>query len=207
MRPRHTTPLPAPRTTSSGVWTRRGSRRPGIVRQAPTAAGRWNNTGVRAVYGALDPATTILEVAVHNTPRAQRRTPGPDRVPRRRSRRRPGGGTGRSAQIQLASVRPSQHRATGLRGRAAGAHPFVVLPSAISTHNWNLSFVARSTPGRIRRRPSLSRRRCSARRASRVRPHTWPGWGAPAARRVSPGSRRPTGSRASRGGVSLKGRG
>jgi RES domain-containing protein len=27
--------------------------------------GRWNSAGVRAVYCALDPATTILEVAVH----------------------------------------------------------------------------------------------------------------------------------------------
>ena len=27
--------------------------------------GRWNSPGVRAVYTALDPATAILEVAVH----------------------------------------------------------------------------------------------------------------------------------------------
>ena len=27
--------------------------------------GRWNSRGVRAVYGSLDPATAILEVAVH----------------------------------------------------------------------------------------------------------------------------------------------
>ena len=27
--------------------------------------GRWNSSGVRAVYTALDPATAILEVAVH----------------------------------------------------------------------------------------------------------------------------------------------
>ena len=29
--------------------------------------GRWNSRGVRAVYAALDPATAILEVAVHKT--------------------------------------------------------------------------------------------------------------------------------------------
>src|SRR3954462_9058336 len=29
--------------------------------------GRWNSKGVRAVYAALDPATAILEVAVHKT--------------------------------------------------------------------------------------------------------------------------------------------
>jgi len=29
------------------------------------AGGRWNSRGVRAVYTALDPATAILEVAVH----------------------------------------------------------------------------------------------------------------------------------------------
>ena len=29
--------------------------------------GRWSSRGVRAVYAALDPATAILEVAVHKT--------------------------------------------------------------------------------------------------------------------------------------------
>ena len=29
------------------------------------AGGRWNSIGVRAVYCAIDPATAILEVAVH----------------------------------------------------------------------------------------------------------------------------------------------
>jgi RES domain-containing protein len=31
------------------------------------AGGRWNSRGTRAVYAALDPATAILEVAVHTT--------------------------------------------------------------------------------------------------------------------------------------------
>jgi RES domain-containing protein len=34
------------------------------------AGGRWNSRGVRAVYCALDPATAILEVAVHKGFRA-----------------------------------------------------------------------------------------------------------------------------------------
>lgn len=29
------------------------------------AGGRWNSKGVRAVYCSIDPATAILEVAVH----------------------------------------------------------------------------------------------------------------------------------------------
>ena len=29
------------------------------------AGGRWNSPGIRAVYASLDPATAILEVAVH----------------------------------------------------------------------------------------------------------------------------------------------
>ncbi len=32
---------------------------------AATAGGRWNSPGVHAVYCALDPATAIIEVAVH----------------------------------------------------------------------------------------------------------------------------------------------
>ncbi|WP_196796267.1 RES domain-containing protein [Acidiphilium cryptum] len=32
---------------------------------AHLGGGRWNSRGVRAVYYSLDPATAILEVAVH----------------------------------------------------------------------------------------------------------------------------------------------
>ena len=34
------------------------------------SGGRWNSKGIYAIYAALDPATAILEVAVHKTFRA-----------------------------------------------------------------------------------------------------------------------------------------
>jgi RES domain-containing protein len=105
------------------------------------AGGRWNSRGNRAVYAALDPATAILEMAVHKTFRTL------DAVPHVLT----------SAHIlDLDGVRvvaaadlpnPNWLRpgAVGAGQQAFGdallkAHAFVVLPSVVSTHSWNVIF-------------------------------------------------------------------
>ena len=103
--------------------------------------GRWSSRGVRAVYAALDPATAILEVAVHQTFRvldiaphvltssrivepAQVRVVQPEDVPNP-NWLRPG-------------VPSAGQQAFG--DQLLGAHPFVALPSVVSTHSWNVIF-------------------------------------------------------------------
>ena len=110
--------------------------------------GRWNSKGVRAIYCSLDPATAILEVAVHKGFQAL------DTV----------------AHVMTAAViadpaaihvvdRADVPNANWLRPGIPGAgqqafgddllrrHRFVAFPSAVSTHSWNLIFVAGGTPG------------------------------------------------------------
>jgi RES domain-containing protein len=105
--------------------------------------GRWNSPGVRAVYMSLDPATAILEVAVHKG------FPTLDIVPH----------TLTSAAIldtgTIHIVMPDDvPNANWLRpcppslgqqqfGDALLAkHAFVLIPSAVATYSWNLLFVA-----------------------------------------------------------------
>jgi RES domain-containing protein len=111
--------------------------------------GRWNSPGVRAVYCSLDPATTILEVAVHR-------------------------GFGRMDTVahSLTSMRlhnpadvhvvdPSDLPNPGwlLTGMPSGGqqdygdrlllrHHFILVPSVVSRHSWNLIFVAARAAGR-----------------------------------------------------------
>lgn len=110
--------------------------------------GRWNSPGVRAVYCAVDPATAILEVAVHKTFRALDtvrhvltalkvhdasaiHVVQPEMVPNPNWLRPgiPGAGQQAFGDILLA------------------AHLFVVIPSAVSTHSWNLIFDAARAKG------------------------------------------------------------
>lgn len=110
--------------------------------------GRWNSRGVRAVYCSIDPATAILEVAVHTGFRALDTVPhvltavtiaepasvhvvDPASVPNP-NWLRPG--------IPSAG---QQAFGDGLLGR----HKFIVIPSAVSTHSWNLIFVGTSAAG------------------------------------------------------------
>ena len=105
--------------------------------------GRWNSPGVRAVYMSLDPATAILEVAVHKG------FPALDTSPHILT----------SATILETSrihiVQPGDvPNANWLRpcppsvgqqqfgDDLLSKHPFVMLPSAVSTYSWNLLFVA-----------------------------------------------------------------
>ena len=103
--------------------------------------GRWNTPGRRIVYCSIDPATTILEVAVHKEFRALDTIPHvltslevtdltdvcvvkPDAVPNP-NWLRPG----------LPSAGQQWFGDMFLR-----THRFVVIPSAVSTHSWNLLF-------------------------------------------------------------------
>lgn len=106
--------------------------------------GRWNSPGTRAVYCALDPATAILEVAVHKGFRVLDTDPhtltslavtadpaevhvvGPADVPN---------------PNWLVPGYPSagqQAFGDGLLSR----HRFLVIPSVVSRHSWNLVFLA-----------------------------------------------------------------
>jgi RES domain-containing protein len=105
------------------------------------AGGRWSSRGVRAVYAALDPSTAILEVAVHKTFRALDIAPHvltsarianaapvhvvwPDHVPN-------------SNWLRPASPSAGQQ---AFGDALLRTHPFVALPSVVSTHSWNLIF-------------------------------------------------------------------
>lgn len=112
------------------------------------AGGRWSSRGVRAVYAALDPATAILEVAVHKGFHAL------DTVPHVLT----------SARIVDARdvhvldpadvpnpdwLRPgvvsAGQQAFGdglLRG-----HRFVLVPSVVSIHSWNVVFSSGAVTG------------------------------------------------------------
>ena len=110
--------------------------------------GRWNSVGIRAVYCALDPATALLEVAVHVGFTAL------DTVPH--------------VLTALAIAEPSTihvvkpetldpawlkpglpHEAQQVFGDSLlEAHDFIAIPSAVSRHSWNLVFDSTRAKGR-----------------------------------------------------------
>lgn len=111
--------------------------------------GRWNSPGVRAVYGSLDPATAILEVAVHKGFAPL------DTIPHILTQYR----VHDPADVHV--VQPADvpnphwlHPTTPNAGQRAfgdallAAHPFVLIPSAISAHSWNLLFSPTLAAGR-----------------------------------------------------------
>lgn len=110
--------------------------------------GRWNGRGVRAVYCSLDPATAILEVAVHKGFKALDTVPhvltaltitDPSRV----------------HVVDPASVPNPNWLRPGIPSAGQqqfgdallAAHAFVVIPSVVSTNSWNLLFVASAAAG------------------------------------------------------------
>lgn len=109
--------------------------------------GRWNSRGVRAVYCSVDPATAILEVAVHKGFKALDTIPHvitavtidppsvfvvePSMIPNP-NWLRPG--------IPSAG---QQAFGDGLLAK----HKFVLIPSVVSTASWNLMFVGSSAVG------------------------------------------------------------
>jgi len=119
----------------AGVWNSgEGSWRVG---------GRWNSRGVRAVYAALDPATAILEVAVHKTFAAL------DAVPHVLTRAR----IADAAAVRVVNpadvpdpnwLKPGALSAGQQRfgDELLKNHAFVFLPSVVSAHSWNVVFDA-----------------------------------------------------------------
>jgi RES domain-containing protein len=103
--------------------------------------GRWNSKGVRAVYCALDPATAILEVAVHKGFRTLNTTPYVITAAR----------IADIANVHIVK-RDDVPNPNWLRPGVPSAgqqafgndllrnHRFVAIPSAVSTHSWNLVF-------------------------------------------------------------------
>jgi RES domain-containing protein len=101
--------------------------------------GRWNSKGQRVVYAAVDPSTAILEVAVHKGFRVL------DTVPHTLVRFT----VSDPAQVhvvQRADV-PNPHwlvPGTPSAGQQQFGdallvqHPFVLIPSTVSPHSWNL---------------------------------------------------------------------
>jgi RES domain-containing protein len=109
--------------------------------------GRWNGRGVRAVYCSIDPATAILEVAVHKGFRTLDTVPHvltaidvdpahvvvvkPEAVP--------------NANWLRPGVPSAGQQAFG--DALLTAHKFIVIPSAVSTSSWNVIFVAAKAAG------------------------------------------------------------
>jgi RES domain-containing protein len=112
------------------------------------AGARWSSKGVRAVYCSLDPATAILEVAAHtgfdelDTVRhvltaatisdfSKVHVVDPASVPKA-NWLRPGSVSGGQQAFGDALL---------------ARHAFVIIPSAVSTHSWNLIFIAAAAAG------------------------------------------------------------
>lgn len=112
--------------------------------------GRWNSKGVRAVYCSLDPATAILEVAVHKGFRALDTIPhvltkaeitdptqihvvNPSDVPN---------------QSWLSPCIPSVGQ-QAFGNDLLQRHGYVLLPSVVSAHSWNLIFDGPGATGHI----------------------------------------------------------
>jgi RES domain-containing protein len=110
--------------------------------------GRWNSKGVRAVYCSLDPATAVLEVAAHLGFAEMAAIPHvltavdilsaadvhvvhPDDVPV-------------SDWLRPGFVSPEQQK---FGDALLNAHKFVIIPSAVSSHSWNLIFIASAATG------------------------------------------------------------
>jgi RES domain-containing protein len=112
------------------------------------SGGRWNRTGVRAVYCSIDPATAILEVAVHKGFKAL------DTVPHMLTSVT----ISESASVHVvepASIPNRNWLRPGIPSAGQQAfgddllsqHKFVVIPSAVSTYSWNLIFVSSMATG------------------------------------------------------------
>jgi len=148
------TPLPPPLGTGDLVLWRLDQ-----ARHAPTwgsgegaylFGGRWNSPGVRVVYASLDPATAILEVAVHKTFQTlditshiltSARLLDPARI----------------HVVQPSDVPNPDWLRPGIPGagqqtfgdQLVADHGVVLIPSVVSSHSWNVIFSPAATAGRM----------------------------------------------------------
>lgn len=112
------------------------------------SGGRWNSRGVRAVYCSIDPATAIIEVAVHKGFRVldtvshvltSVTVDEPENV----------------YVVDQAAIPNPNWLKPGIPGAGQQAfgdellaqHKFVVIPSAVSSNSWNLIFVGAVAAG------------------------------------------------------------
>ncbi|WP_026605577.1 RES family NAD+ phosphorylase [Methylocapsa acidiphila] len=110
--------------------------------------GHWNSRGLRAVYCSIDPATAILEVAVHKGFKALDTVPHvltavtitePSSV----------------HIVESAAVPNPNWLRPGIPSAGQQAfgdallvrHKFVLIPSAVSTYSWSLIFVGTTAAG------------------------------------------------------------
>ncbi|HEY6579222.1 MAG TPA: RES domain-containing protein [Rhizomicrobium sp.] len=103
--------------------------------------GRWSPIGMRVVYAALDPATAILEVAVHRTFQALDTTPHVltwARIVDLRQVHVVGGSVVPNPNW-LSPGAPSAGQ-QDFGGELVQTHAFVLLPSVVSVHSWNVIF-------------------------------------------------------------------
>jgi RES domain-containing protein len=146
------TPLPAPlgggelvawrldRATYAANWdSGEGAYRYG---------GRWNSKGIRAIYCSIDPATAILEVAVHKGFKAL------DTVAHILTAidvKDPS-----SVHVVQSTTIPNQNwLRPGFPSRGQqefgddllARHKFILIPSAVSSFSWNLVFVGSNAVG------------------------------------------------------------
>jgi RES domain-containing protein len=105
--------------------------------------GRWNSRGRRIVYCSVDPSTAILEVAVHKGFKALDIAP---HVLTAAIVAKPASvHIVRPADVPNANWLMPGYPSAGQQAfgdSLLSAYPFVVVPSAISTHGWNLLFDA-----------------------------------------------------------------
>jgi RES domain-containing protein len=112
------------------------------------AGGRWNSRRLRAVYCSIDPATAILEVAVHKGFKAL------DTVPHMLTAVT----ITEPANVHVvdsASVPNPNWLRPGIPGAGQQTfgdalltrYKFVLIPSAVSNHSWNLIFVGAIAAG------------------------------------------------------------
>jgi RES domain-containing protein len=110
--------------------------------------GRWNSRGVRAVYCSIDPATAILEVAVHKGFKAL------DIVPHVLTATTIADHSSVYV-VEPASVPNPNWLQPGIPGAGQQAFgdallaesKFILIPSTVSTHSWNLIFVGSTAAG------------------------------------------------------------
>jgi RES domain-containing protein len=112
------------------------------------AGGRWNGKGVRAVYCSIDPATAILEVAVHKGFKALDTTPHVLTEIAIRD-------AAAVHVVQPGTLPNPNWLEPGIPGAGQQSfgdgllarHKFVVIPSAVSARSWNLIFVGATAAG------------------------------------------------------------
>jgi RES domain-containing protein len=146
------TPLPPPLGGRELVAWRLDQAKYGAIWDSGEGAyrvgGRWNGKGVRAVYCSIDPATAILEVAVHKGFKALDTVP---HVLTAMTVTRPPS----VHVVDPASVPNPNWLRPGIPGAGQqtfgnallARHEFILIPSVVSTHSWNLIFVSAKAAG------------------------------------------------------------